>query len=86
MVASKIAFTCSRQILDHSAKFKPLLRLVEQKVNALTFDFRLSGNLQKMNFLWLESDFKQRIHNAIPGFMERSVEKKIEDSLRLLAQ
>jgi hypothetical protein len=86
MVASKLALTCSRDLLQHSSKFKPLMRLVGKDVGALTFEFRLSGNLHQMNFLWLESDFKHKLRAAIPNFMERSVEKKIEESLQPLAQ
>jgi hypothetical protein len=86
MVSSKLALTCNRGLLENSSKFKPLMRLVGKDVAALTFEFRLSGNLHQMNFLWLESDFKHRLQNAIPGFMERSVEKKIEESLQPLAQ
>lgn len=81
MVASKLGLTCSRGLLERSAKFKPLMRLVGKDVDALTFEFRLSGNLHQMNFLWLESDFKRKLRDAIPGFMERSVERKIEESL-----
>ena len=86
MVASKLALTCSRDLLERSTKFKPLMRLVGKDVDALTFEFRLSGNLHQMNFLWLESDFKRKLRDAIPGFMERSVERKIEESLAPLAQ
>jgi hypothetical protein len=86
MVASQLALTCSRSLLEGSVKFRPLMRLVGKDVSALTFEFRLSGNLHQMNFLWLESDFKHRLRDAIPGFMERSVEKKIEDSLQGLSQ
>ena len=86
MVASKLALTCNRGLLERSTKFKPLMRLVGKDVAALTFEFRLSGNLHQMNFLWLESDFKHKLREAIPGFMERSVEKKIEESLEHLAQ
>ncbi len=86
MVASKLAFTCSRHLLERPIKFKPLMRLVGKDVGAFTFEFRLSGNLHNMNFLWLESDFKRRLREAIPGFMERSVERKIEESLQSLAQ
>jgi hypothetical protein len=86
MVASKLALTCNRGLLERSAKFKPLMGLVGKDVNALTFEFRLSGNLHQMNFLWLESDFKRKLRDAIPGFLERSVERKIEESLENLEQ
>ena len=85
MVVSKLALTCSRNLLERSVKFKPLMRLVGKDVGSLTFEFRLSGNLHNMNFLWLESDFKRRLRESIPGFMERSVERKIEESLESLS-
>lgn len=86
MVNSKLSLTASRQLLQRPAKFRPLLRLVGKNVDALTFEFRLSGNLNKMNFLWLESDFKRKLRAAIPGFMENAVERKIEESLQPLSQ
>ncbi|MFH0828060.1 MAG: hypothetical protein V1919_02710 [Candidatus Omnitrophota bacterium] len=81
MVTSKLSLTCTRPLLEQTEKFKPLLRLAGQDVSSLTFDFRLSGSLHQMNFLWLESDFKRKLRDAIPGFMERNVERKIEESL-----
>ncbi|MDD5348555.1 MAG: hypothetical protein PHT59_08075 [Candidatus Omnitrophica bacterium] len=39
-----------------------------------------------MNFLWLESDFKRRLRDAIPGFLEKHVEKQIEESLAPLSR
>ncbi len=86
MVTSKLSLTCSRPLLERTEKFKPLLRLAGEDVGALTFDFRLSGSLHQMNFLWMESDFKRKLRDAIPGFMERNVEKKIEESLSPVAQ
>ena len=81
MVTSRLSLTFTKELMERSAKLRPLLRLVGKDISTLTFDFRLSGNLHNMNFLWLESDFKKKLRGSIPGFLERALEKQIEQSL-----
>jgi len=32
-----------------------------------------------MNFKWLDSDFKKKLHALLPAMIERSVEHRIEE-------
>jgi len=78
LVSSKISLFFSRELLQKSAKFRPLLNLLGKDFNNLVFDFQLSGNLHRMNFQWLQSDFKRKIQASIPHFIERKIDRDVE--------
>lgn len=84
-VSSKLSLGFSRQLMQESPKFTPLLRLVKEKYPCLAFDFQLSGNLHAMNFQWLESDFKRELQDLLPNFIERKIEKNIEEIMEPLS-
>jgi len=52
------------------------------ELDYLEFDFQLSGLKDAVNFKWLESEFKARLRESIPGFIERGLERKVEDVIR----
>ena len=79
LVSSKLSLILSRELLKESPKFRPLLKLADPELNALNFNFQLSGILHAMNFKWLSSDFKKEAQDAIPNFIERKIEKDVED-------
>ncbi len=85
LVNSRIALSLNRELLKQSPKFTPLLKLLREDSGALEFDFRLSGNLHGMNFQWLQSDFKRRLQEAIPGFIQRKLERGIEDIIESIS-
>ncbi|MFZ2385582.1 MAG: hypothetical protein WBE75_05200 [Candidatus Omnitrophota bacterium] len=78
MVSSKIALSFPRALLKGSPKFTPLLNLLNKKISVLNFNFQLSGELNDMNFQWLQSDFKDELQKAIPDFAEAGFEEKVE--------
>jgi hypothetical protein len=78
MVASKIALAIPRDELAKSEKFKPLVKLVGRNMPLFDFDFQLSGPAEAMNFKWLDSEFKDKLKKAIPGFVERGIERQVE--------
>ena len=79
LVNSKLSLSFSRKLVQESPKLRPLLGLFREKVPFLVFDFQLSGHQDAMNFQWLQSDFKKRIQERIPNFIERAIEKRIDD-------
>lgn len=79
LVSSKLSLALSRELLKESPKFAPLLRLADSGPASLAFNFQLSGVLDAMNFQWLSSDFKKDVQDAIPGFIERKIERSVED-------
>ena len=78
LVSSKISVTFATMLLQRSQKFTPLLNLLDTKPEFLDFNFQLSGDLHKMNFQWLRSDFKDELQRKIPNFVKRGLEKKAE--------
>lgn len=86
LVSSKLSLGLSRELLETSPKFKSLLRLLDKDSSSLNFDFQLSGLFQVMNFKWLESDFKRKLQDSIPGFIERGIERKMENSINSISE
>jgi hypothetical protein len=84
-VSSKLSLTLTRDLLGQSPKFTPLLRLLSKDFNSLNFDFQLSGILHKMNFHWLQSDFKRKLQEAIPHFIETRIDKNIEEIIESIS-
>lgn len=78
MVSSKMFFSFQRKLLKESKKFTSLLRLLGTKQDLVKFNFQLSGNLHKINFQWLKSDFKDDLQKAIPNFAKRKLEDKLK--------
>jgi hypothetical protein len=85
LVSSRLSLTFSRSLLAQSPKFTPLLRLLGSDPAPLCFDFQLSGILHKMNFRWLQSDFKKRLERAIPNFIERKIDREMEAALQSIS-
>jgi hypothetical protein len=75
-----------RDLLQTSSKFRPLLKVLQSDMPFLTFDFQLSGRVEAMNFKWLESDFKKKVQDYIPNFIERHIEKKVEEAINSITQ
>jgi hypothetical protein len=82
LVSSKLSMLMTRGLLNESPKLKRIMALFEKDVDSLTFDFQLSGLQSRMNFQWLQSEFKQRIQDRIPNFIERRIEQAIDIMLQ----
>lgn len=81
LVSSKVSLFFSRNLLRESVKFQPILKMFEQDIRLFNFDFQLSGDQDAMNFQWLDSDVKRRIRSRIPDFVERKIERSIEQMI-----
>ena len=79
-VASQMAILFSAQALGESPVGQKILTLVPNAWT-LPFEFRLSGNLHRMNFQWMDSPFKRKIEQHLPAFIRRSIERKIDRDL-----
>jgi len=82
LLSSKVRLSLSKSVIAESAKFRPLLKILGDELDYLEFDFQLSGLKDAVNFKWLESEFKARLRESIPGFIERGLERKVEDVIR----
>lgn len=86
LVSSQLSLGLERGLLKNSTKFRPLLRILGKDAPDLRFDFQLSGTHKALNFQWLESDFKKRLRDSIPDFIERKIEKTVEEILEPISQ
>ncbi|MDP8216537.1 MAG: hypothetical protein P9L98_04400 [Candidatus Kaelpia imicola] len=82
LLSSKIRLSLSKSVIAESAKFRPLLKILGDELDYLEFDFQLSGLKDAANFKWLESEFKARLRESIPGFVERGLERKVEEVVK----
>ncbi len=78
LVSSKISLSLDRPILQESPKFRAILKMFDQDVASLPFDFQLSGDQDALNFQWLQTEFKERIQSRIPNFIERMIDRRID--------
>ena len=81
LVSSKLSLSLSKVLLNESPKFTALLKLLSKDLAYLKFNFQLSGNLHGMNFQWLKYDLKRELQESIPGFIQRKLEKDVEDAI-----
>lgn len=84
LVKSAVSLTLSKDIINQSERLKPLIRLLRENFTSLDFDFQLSGIFKAMNFQWLKSDFKNKVQDALPGFIERGIERKVEEAIEAI--
>ena len=82
LVNSRLSLLFSREVLEDSPRFKLILKLLGRDFADLSFDFQLSGLLHDINFKWLDSYFKKRVRDSIPDFIERGLERKIDNIMR----
>ncbi len=81
LVSSYLSLALSKRLLGESRKFRPILKIFDEDVPALVFDFQLSGQQDAMNFQWLPSDHKRKIQERIPDFIERHIERNIDEMI-----
>jgi len=84
LVSSRLSLSLPYELLGDSARFKSLLQYLDKDIPYLSFNFQLSGLIESMNFKWLESDFKRGLKKLLPSWIERGIEKKIEDIIESL--
>lgn len=84
LVFSRLSLAMSRKLLLTSPRFKALLKMINKDVRLIPFDFRLSGLRNTMNFQWLNSEFKRKIRKAIPDFIERIIQRRLDDSIKAI--
>ncbi|MDP8259917.1 MAG: hypothetical protein P9L96_02785 [Candidatus Gygaella obscura] len=81
MVTSKLSLFLGEDLVKVSRKFRSLRGVLGKDLSKIKFDFQLSGLFERMNFRWLESEFKTAIERRIPNFIERAIEARIERAL-----
>ncbi len=82
MASSIISMSLNRGLLETAKEFKPILNFFKKDVPFLDFDFQLSGPMGTMNFLWLPNWTKERIRARIPNFIERSIERQVDEEFK----
>lgn len=81
LVSSRLSLDLSKELLHKSSKFRPILKMFDDDISHLGFDFQLSGNMDMMNFQWLPSEVKRKIQTRIPDFIERKIERDVDEMM-----
>ena len=81
LVASVLSLAFSKRLLGESPKFRPILKIFGDEVPAVIFNFQLSGEQDAMSFQWLPSEHKRKIQERIPDFVERTIERNIDEMI-----
>ncbi|MBF0504825.1 MAG: hypothetical protein HQL14_06955 [Candidatus Omnitrophica bacterium] len=77
LVSSRISVRFSKTLLGQSPIGRNLMGLVREAW-ALPFEFKLSGNIYKMNFQWDKSPLKDKVRQHIFPFMEKIIDQQVE--------
>ena len=85
LVSGKLSLAFSDSLLNTSPKFSKLLRILEEDISSVNFNFQMSGLYENMNFKWLESDFKTGLQKLLPSGIERKLEKQIEEAVETIS-
>jgi len=81
LVTSYLSLAFSKGLLDESAKFRPILKIFGDDIPMVVFDFQLAGRQEAMNFQWMPSPHKNMIQERIPNFVERIIERRIDEMM-----
>ncbi len=85
LVSSRMAVRFSKELLGESPIGRSILGMV-QDAGTLPFEFRLSGNLYRMNFQWDHSPLKDKVHQHMFAFVERMVDRRMNANPYTLTQ
>lgn len=81
LVTSYLSLAFSKKLLGESAKFRPVLRIFGEDTPMVIFDFQLAGPQEALNFQWMPSPHKNMIQERIPNFVERIIERRIDEMM-----
>lgn len=81
LVTSYLSLAFSKDLLHESAKFRPIIKIFDETIPMVIFDFQLSGRQDALSFQWLPSDHKEMIQRRIPNFIERIIERNIDEMM-----
>ncbi|MFC1510727.1 hypothetical protein ACFL49_03600, partial [Candidatus Omnitrophota bacterium] len=81
LVSSKLTLLFNRDMLKNSSKCKILHKSINNNSDYIDFDIQLSGDQDNVNFLWLDSETKTAIQEKLPNFIERIIDRRVDESL-----
>ncbi len=77
LVSSQGSVRFSKELLSESPIGRKIIGLV-RGAWTLPFEFRLSGNLYRMNFQWNKSPLKDKVRQHLFSFFERIIEQRMD--------
>ncbi len=82
MVSSRISILMESFYIKQSLELAQLLREKNPETLNYNFEFQLSGPVDAVNFQWLPSQVKALIQKRIPDFVERRIERNINQMIQ----
>jgi hypothetical protein len=77
LVTSQGNVRFSQRLMDESGIGRRIISLVKEPMS-LPFEFRLSGNLERMNFQWDTSPLKIKVRQHIFSFFQNMVDRRLD--------
>lgn len=81
-VSSEFRMEFDKEMMKESKRFRSLLKRIKDDRQLVAFDFRLLGDINKINFQWMQSEFKEAATGVIPNFIKRKIERNIEKAIK----
>ena len=81
LVNSHLNLQVDPGVFAGSPRLAPLFADSERYPAGVDFPFRLSGQLMAMNFQWMPSPAKSLIQDRMPNFIERRIDRNVEQLL-----
>ncbi len=82
MVSSRLSILMDTSYVDQSLELAQLLKEKNPDRLNYNFEFQLSGPLEAVNFQWLPSRVKDLIKKRIPDFIERRIERNVDQMIK----
>ncbi|HQO58905.1 MAG TPA: hypothetical protein PLT76_09335 [Candidatus Omnitrophota bacterium] len=82
MVSSRISILMEPFYIKQSLELAQVLREKNPETLNYNFEFQLSGPADAVNFQWLPSEVKALIQKRIPDFIERRIERNIDQMIQ----
>ena len=82
LVSSRLSVLVDASYIEESPELAQLLKEKGQDALNYNFEFQLSGPAEAVNFQWLPSHVKDLIQQRIPDFMERRIERNIDQMIK----
>lgn len=80
LIYSKVSILFSQQLFNESPIGQKVVRLVPRAWD-MPFEFRLSGDVHRMNFQWDDSILKRKVEQLLPNFIKRNIERRVNEKM-----
>ena len=75
----------SSELLNNSVQFRKLLNLTKIKKPYIDFKFLLGGLPDAVRFMWMKSEFKEKLESALPAGIKGAIQANLDETIEELS-